>query len=49
VKTCPSYEHPKTIHVLNTLPWKNVAGKLNLEFEVGRSYLGHFFPKRFYF
>jgi hypothetical protein len=20
VKTCPSYEHPKTIHVLNTLP-----------------------------
>jgi hypothetical protein len=29
-KKCPRYELPKTIHVLNNLQWKIVAGKFNL-------------------
>jgi hypothetical protein len=48
-KKCPRYECPNTIRVLNTLPLKIVAGKYNLLYEVGRSYLGNFLQNVFTF
>jgi hypothetical protein len=40
---CPRYERPKTIQIKNTAPLKILAGKFNLGYEVGRSYVGNFF------
>jgi hypothetical protein len=33
-KQCTRYEHPKTICSLNTPPWKFLAGKFKLRYEV---------------
>jgi hypothetical protein len=39
----------KTIQLLNIVPRKIRTAKFNLWYQVGHSYLGHFFPMLFYF
>jgi hypothetical protein len=33
-KSVQGFEHPKNIHILNTVPWKIVAGKFDLRMKL---------------
>jgi hypothetical protein len=46
-KKCPRYERPKTLHILNTVPWKIVVGNSIYDTKWGAHTLGTFSPNVF--